>query len=99
MDVIVLDIGGLTPEDLATPRHPPGHLAHLLRDAGGPRATVALVDGSGAKGRAVPDIRQTSEFASGHVPGPRDVELGVSPQSTTGEIPDALTDLPTGARA
>ena len=54
------------------------------RDAGRPLATIPLVDAADADGREVLDIRQTSEFAGGHVPGAHHVELG---------------ELETGARA
>lgn len=46
------------------------------RDAGRPLATTLLLDAADATGRQVLDIRQRSEFASGHVPGALHVELG-----------------------
>ncbi|CAN5437179.1 hypothetical protein BH23ACT3_BH23ACT3_19620 [soil metagenome] len=57
------------------------------RDASRPLATLPLVDADGADGRQVLDIRQTSEFASGHVPGALHVELGTLTKPTD-EIPD-----------
>jgi hydroxyacylglutathione hydrolase len=57
------------------------------QDAGRRLATVPLVDAAGADGREVLDIRQTSEFASGHVPGALHVELGALTQTGDG-IPD-----------
>ena len=46
------------------------------RDAGRPLAATPLVDASGTDSRRVLDIRQTSEFTAGHVPGAAHVELG-----------------------
>jgi hydroxyacylglutathione hydrolase len=54
------------------------------RDAGRTLADTALLDASGADGREVLDIRQRSEFTSGHVPGARHVELGVLTDTTDG---------------
>lgn len=47
-----------------------------------------LVDAGAVAGRHVLDIRQDSEFASGHVPQAEHVELG--------RLPSHLGDLPTG---
>jgi len=47
------------------------------------------VDAAGADGRQVLDIRQTSEFAGGHVPGAHHVELGALTQPT-----DSIPDTP-----
>jgi hydroxyacylglutathione hydrolase len=57
------------------------------RDAGRPIGTTSLLDASAADGRAVLDIRQGSEFSSGHLPGARHVELGEL-TAGTGGIPD-----------
>jgi hydroxyacylglutathione hydrolase len=50
-------------------------------------ATTPLLGPSDAGGRHVLDIRQASEFASGHVPGALHAELGTIASSTDG-IPD-----------
>lgn len=57
------------------------------QDAGRRLVTVPLVDAAAADGRRVLDIRQTSEFVSGHVPGALHFELGALIQPTD-EIPD-----------
>ena len=58
------------------------------RDAGRPLATTPLVDAAdGADGRQVLDIRQTTEFVAGHVPGALHVELGALPDSAD-TVPD-----------
>ncbi len=57
------------------------------RQAGRQLATVPLVDAAGVDDRQVLDIRQTSEFAAGHVPGAAHVELGTLTQPTE-RIPD-----------
>jgi hydroxyacylglutathione hydrolase len=44
--------------------------------AGGELRIVELVDGTDLAGRLVVDVRQASEYAAGHVPGARHVELG-----------------------
>lgn len=44
--------------------------------AGLPTATIPLVAADALEGATVLDIRQTSEFTSGHVPGAAHVELG-----------------------
>lgn len=53
--------------------------------AGSPTAAIALTGPDGVAGTVV-DVRQQSEFASGHVPGAVNIELG--------ELPDAA--LPAG---
>jgi hydroxyacylglutathione hydrolase len=58
------------------------------RDAGRPLATLPLVDAADAHGRQVLDIRQHTEFASGHLPGALHVELGALTRPTEA-IPDA----------
>ncbi len=60
---------------------------HTWQDAGRRLVTVPLVDSTGADGREVLDIRQTSEFAAGHVPGALNVELGALTQLSE-HIPD-----------
>lgn len=55
--------------------------------AGRPVARIPLVDASRAADRQVVDIRQQSEFASGHVPGAVHVELGRLAERTT-DVPD-----------
>jgi len=57
------------------------------RDAGRTLAATPLVHAAGADGRQVLDIRQTSEFAAGHVPGAAHVELGSLAGSADG-VPD-----------
>ncbi|MFI7576589.1 rhodanese-like domain-containing protein [Micromonospora sp. NPDC049497] len=44
--------------------------------ASGQRRSIPLVDAAALAGASVLDIRQTSEFAAGHVPGARHIELG-----------------------
>ena len=52
------------------------------RDAGRTLATTSLLEASRADGRQVLDIRQQTEFRSGHVPGALHVELGALPAAT-----------------
>jgi rhodanese-related sulfurtransferase len=52
------------------------------RNAGRRLATIPLVGAADADGRQVLDIRQRSEFASGHVPAALHVELGALTAST-----------------
>ena len=54
------------------------------QDAGRTLATTPLVDAADADGRQVLDIRQRTEFASGHVPGALHVELGTLADTTSG---------------
>ena len=56
--------------------------------AGGELRSVELVDGTDLGGLLVVDVRQASEYAAGHVPGARHVELG--------ELPSSGKALPTG---
>lgn len=44
--------------------------------AGGQRRSIPSVDAAALARACVLDIRQTSEFAAGHVPGARNIELG-----------------------
>lgn len=44
--------------------------------AGAPTASIALVDPEDLSGRTVLDVRQDTEYAAGHLPGARHVELG-----------------------
>jgi hydroxyacylglutathione hydrolase len=46
------------------------------RAAGLPTARIPLVGVDGVEGRRVLDVRQDAEFAAGHLPGARHVELG-----------------------
>jgi hydroxyacylglutathione hydrolase len=57
------------------------------RAAGRTLATTPLVEASDSAGREVLDIRQRSEFESGHVPGALHVELGALAGNADG-IPD-----------
>jgi hydroxyacylglutathione hydrolase len=52
--------------------------------AGGELRTIRLVDGSDIADRLVVDVRQSSEYATGHVPGARHVELGALASSGSG---------------
>ncbi|HEY2266539.1 MAG TPA: MBL fold metallo-hydrolase [Streptosporangiaceae bacterium] len=56
---------------------------------GGPVETTALVTAGRIGGRPVLDVRQASEYASGHIPGAVHVELG--------DLPAQLQDAPAGA--
>jgi hydroxyacylglutathione hydrolase len=49
------------------------------RADGGPAETVELVSADRIDGRAVLDVRQDAEFATGHIPGAVHVELGDLP--------------------
>jgi rhodanese-related sulfurtransferase/glyoxylase-like metal-dependent hydrolase (beta-lactamase superfamily II) len=62
------------------------HLARQLaggmaawQAGGGPSETTELVSAGRIEGRTVLDVRQDSEFASGHVPGAVHIELGDLP--------------------
>ena len=52
--------------------------------AGGEVGTVELVDAMGLGERLVIDVRQASEYAAGHLPGARHVELGDLAGSVSG---------------
>jgi rhodanese-related sulfurtransferase len=56
--------------------------------AGEPTASIPLVTAEALDGANILDIRQHSEFASGHVPGATHIELG--------ELAHGLPDLPPG---
>jgi rhodanese-related sulfurtransferase len=56
--------------------------------AGEATSSIPLVDADAVAGQHVLDIRQDSEFASGHVPQSEHVELG--------RLPSHAGDLPTG---
>ena len=56
--------------------------------AGGSTSRIPLVTAEAVGGASVLDVRQVGEFASGHVPGARHVELG--------DIPARVGDLPAG---
>jgi glyoxylase-like metal-dependent hydrolase (beta-lactamase superfamily II)/rhodanese-related sulfurtransferase len=55
------------------------------RSSGAPVATVAIVGPAGVSGTLV-DVRQSNEFAAGHVPGAINVELGDAP-GEAGRLP------------
>lgn len=59
------------------------------RDAGGAVASMALVDARALDGHEVVDVRQRSEFATGHIPGAVSLELGA-----LGETGPPLPDGP-----
>ncbi|HVE19676.1 MAG TPA: rhodanese-like domain-containing protein, partial [Ilumatobacteraceae bacterium] len=44
-------------------------------DSGRPVSTIPLVDPTGMTGQVI-DVRQANEYASGHVPGALNIELG-----------------------
>jgi hydroxyacylglutathione hydrolase len=54
------------------------------RASGRPLATIPMVDPAGIDGSII-DVRQANEYAAGHVPGARHVELGAIP---TVRLPD-----------
>ena len=56
--------------------------------AGGEVTTIPLVEPTDLDGRPVLDVRQSSEYAAGHVPRAVHVELGA--------LPRRLTDVPDG---
>lgn len=58
--------------------------------AGRDIATLPLVDHGGAGDTRLLDVRQTSEWAVGHVPGALHLELGTLP-TTGADLPDGLT--------
>jgi hydroxyacylglutathione hydrolase len=67
------------------------HLAGQLdlvawREAGQPVATTPLLEPEWLDGRQVVDVRQAGEYAAGHLPAARNIELGAL----------ATTDLPAG---
>lgn len=49
---------------------------HAWQAAGRPAATIPLVDATGLDPARTIDVRQAAEFAAGHVPGTRNIELG-----------------------
>jgi hydroxyacylglutathione hydrolase len=59
------------------------------RGAGGDVASVSLVDARQLDGHGVVDVRQRKEFATGHIPGAINIELGA-----ISETPPALPDGP-----
>jgi hydroxyacylglutathione hydrolase len=58
--------------------------------AGGDTASISLTPATDLNGRRVLDIRQRSEYVSGHLPGAVHVELGDVPERAT-DIPDEPT--------
>jgi hydroxyacylglutathione hydrolase len=52
--------------------------------AGGELRTVGLIDSTNLADRLIIDVRQASEYATGHVPGARHVELGALSSSGNG---------------
>ena len=79
---------GIGYEDLA------GELAggiEAWREAGRPLARTGLVHTLDPERDAIVDVRQASEYASGHVPGARSVELGSLAGSSLGTLPSAGT--------
>jgi rhodanese-related sulfurtransferase len=56
--------------------------------AGEATASIPLVDAGALAGQHVLDVRQDSEFASGHLPQAEHIELG--------QLPGHVSDLPTG---
>lgn len=58
------------------------------RDAGLPVRSTPLLDASALSGRTVIDVRQRSEFGSGHLPGATNVELGRLAEGYLPEVPD-----------
>lgn len=62
--------------------------------AGGATRSIPLVTAQGLASARVLDVRQDNEFAAGHVPGARHVELGAL-AGNVGEPPDGLPDQPT----
>jgi glyoxylase-like metal-dependent hydrolase (beta-lactamase superfamily II)/rhodanese-related sulfurtransferase len=61
------------------------------RDAGRPQARTGLVHEMDPERDAIVDVRQASEYASGHVPGARSIELGSLLGSSVGTLPRAGT--------
>jgi glyoxylase-like metal-dependent hydrolase (beta-lactamase superfamily II)/rhodanese-related sulfurtransferase len=61
------------------------------RDSGRPLARTGLVHEMDPERDAIVDVRQASEYASGHVPGARSVELGSLVGSSLGTIPSTGT--------
>lgn len=56
------------------------------RRAGGPLGTIDLVGAGDLRGMIL-DVRQHAEFASGHIPGARHVELGALPDAPLADGP------------
>jgi rhodanese-related sulfurtransferase len=57
------------------------------RTAGFPTASVPFVLSEGVQGPEVLDIRQTSEFVEGHIPGSHHIELGSLTNGEPGPLP------------
>lgn len=72
-------------------RAPSGHLPAAAWD--GPLTTVPLLTADRLEGRAVLDVRQDGEFAAGHIPSARHVELGAlaGTSAASGPGPDEPT--------
>lgn len=56
-----------------------------------PVATIPLIDAPALDPRHTIDVRQTSEFDAGHVPGVRHIELGALAEATSALPPGPLT--------
>jgi hydroxyacylglutathione hydrolase len=67
---------------------PAGELAGGMASWDGPTIATPLVRGDEVGGTPVLDVRQLSEFVSGHIPGATHIELG--------DLPSRTADLPTG---
>jgi hydroxyacylglutathione hydrolase len=67
---------------------PFGELAGGMASWDGPTIATPLVRGDEVGGAPVLDVRQLSEFVSGHIPGATHIELG--------DLPSRTADLPTG---
>jgi hydroxyacylglutathione hydrolase len=63
-------------------RPPAGHVT--LRAWGGPTAELPLLAADRIGRRTVLDVRQDGEFAAGHLPGARHIELGTMTRPATG---------------
>jgi hydroxyacylglutathione hydrolase len=69
-------------------KQPAGELAGGMASWDGPTIATPLVRGDEVGGTPVLDVRQLSEFVSGHIPGATHIELG--------DLPSRTADLPTG---
>ncbi|WP_162795302.1 rhodanese-like domain-containing protein, partial [Nonomuraea lactucae] len=68
-----------------------GELAGGMDAWDGPTETIDVVSADGLRdGERVLDVRQDAEYAAGHLPGARHVELGDLP-ARAGEVPDEPT--------
>jgi glyoxylase-like metal-dependent hydrolase (beta-lactamase superfamily II)/rhodanese-related sulfurtransferase len=56
------------------------------RTSGRPVATIPMVDPAGVNAKIL-DVRQANEYAAGHIPGARHVELGAIPSTPLPEEP------------